>query len=117
LVEWRKEKQKTGKEGIQMTKPILEQGKSYVEKMLHENHLCHLNVTIRGNNIVVYSEHEKQKENRCRFTQVQASSYIMNMSNHKGKWETTPFEGSLEELLQMVIEQFPWVLTDYAMDR
>ena len=99
-----------------MTKPILEQGKSYVEKILHENQLGHLKVTIRGSNIVVYSEHEKHKENRCRFTPVQADSYIMNMSNHKGKWEPTPFEDSLEELMQMIIEQFPWVLTDYAMD-
>ena len=97
-----------------MIKYLLEQDKLYVENKLQENHLTHLSVTVRRNNIVVYSEYEKQKENRCRFTQVRTNSYTMDMANHRGKWEATPFEGSLEELLQMVIEQFPWVLTDYA---
>ena len=101
--------------GFQMTKYLLEQDKLHVEKRLHENHLNHLNVAIRGKNIVIYSEYEKQKENRCRFTQMRTNSYIMNMANHKGKWESTPFEGSLDEVLQMVLEQFPWVLTDYAI--
>jgi len=99
-----------------MTKHVLEQDKSYVEKRLQENQLTHLHVTIRGNNIVVYSEYEKHKENRCRFTQIQTGLYIMNMADHRGKWELTPFEGLLNELLQMLIEQFPWVLTDYASD-
>ena len=101
--------------GFEMTKHLLERDKLYVEKILQENQMDHLLVTVRGTNIVVYSEYEKQKENRCRFTQARANSYIMNMANHSGKWEATPFEGSLEELLQMVIEQFPWVLTDYAV--
>jgi hypothetical protein len=98
-----------------VTKYLFEQAKLQVEKRLEENELNHLHVAVRGNNIVVYSEHEKQKENRCRFTQVGSNSYILNMASPRsGKWEPTPFEGTLEELLQMVIEQFPWVLTDYA---
>jgi hypothetical protein len=101
-----------------MAKQNLEQEKIYVEQKLSEKNLTYLNVTIRGNNIVIYSEYEKEKEkeNRCRFTKVGSRSYIMNMANRTGKWETTPFEGSLPEMVEMVIEQFPWVLIDYSIE-
>ena len=35
------------------------------------------------------------------------------MANYSGRWEATPFEGSLDELVEMVFEQFPWTLTNY----
>jgi hypothetical protein len=38
------------------------------------------------------------------------------MAGYSGRWEPTPFEGRLEELLEMVIEQFPWTLTNYDED-
>jgi len=99
-----------------MTKQNLEQEKIYVEKKLGENSLTHLHVAIRGSSIVIYSEYEKEKENRCRFTKIRRGLYIMNMANHSGKWEPVPFEGDLPELVNMVIEQFPWILTDYSTD-
>ena len=103
------------KKGEKMSQYNLELGKSYVEKELASKELKHLKVTIRGKNIVIYSEYEKEKENRCRFTQINPRLYIMNMADHTGKWESTPFEDGLEELLKMVMEQFPWVLADYEM--
>ena len=95
----------------------LDREKLYVENKLHEKKLNHLKVTKRGVNIVIYSEDDDGgKENRCRFTYIKSRLFIMNMANHSGKWEPTPFEGTLEELLGMVIEQFPWTLTDYAQN-
>ena len=94
----------------------LELEKIFVEDKLQEKELYHLKVAKRGVNIVVYSEDEIGKNNRCRFTYIKSGLFILNMANHSGKWEPTPFEGSLEELLEMVIEQFPWTLTDYAQD-
>jgi hypothetical protein len=35
------------------------------------------------------------------------------VANHNGKWETTPFEGAIDELLDIVINQFGWVLCNY----
>jgi len=88
-----------------------------VENKLQEKGLKHLKVAKRGVNIVIYSEDEDGgKENRCRLTYVKPRKYILNMANHTGKWEPTPFEGTLDELLEMVIEQFPWTLTDYNQD-
>jgi len=93
-----------------------EQEKAYIEGKLHEKDLKHLKVTKRGDSLVVYSEDSNGKENRCRFTYKKRGIYNLSMSNHTGRWEATPFEESLEELLEMVIEQFPWTLIDYEQD-
>jgi len=34
------------------------------------------------------------------------------MADRAGRWERTPFQGSLKELLALVVETFPWVLAD-----
>ena len=97
--------------------PLLDLAKYEVENKLREKGLNHLKVAKRGVNIVIYSDDEDGgKDNRCRFTFVKARLYVLNMANHAGKWEPTPFEGTLDELLEMVIEQFPWTLTDYYQD-
>jgi len=99
-----------------MSTVSLETEKFFIESKLKEKELNHLKVAKRGVNIVVYSEDKNNKENRCRFTFIEPGSFILNMANHSGKWEPTPFEGSLDELLEMVIEQFPWTLTNYDQD-
>ena len=100
-----------------MAAKSLEVEKQLIESKLQERSLSHLNVTKRGTNIVIYSEDsDGGKENRCRFTYIKPGLFILNMANHTGRWEPTPFEGTLEELLEMVIEQFPWTLTNYDQD-
>lgn len=78
-----------------------------VENQLHDAGLNHLKTGVRGKSIVVYSESDGNKENRCRFTQISGQIFVLGMADHNGKWETTPFEGKLDELLDMVKSQFP----------
>ena len=99
-----------------MTTALLEKEITYIENTLQENELTHLKVSKRGDNIVIYSEGVNGKENRCRFINKKRGMFNLNMANHTGRWEPTPFEGSLEELLEMVIGQFPWTLTNYEQD-
>lgn len=84
--------------------------------LLEQKGLHYLKVCIRGANIVIYSENNGIKENRIRFTYTKAGIYILGMADHNGKWEQTPFEGTAEELLDMVLNQFQWVLCNYDMD-
>lgn len=92
---------------------IQESNKDKIKSRLKETGLNHLNVGVRGRNIVIYSEHDGEKENRCRFTDISRGMYELGMADHNGKWEPTPFEGTIEELLEMVLTQFEWVLCDY----
>jgi hypothetical protein len=32
------------------------------------------------------------------------------MADHRGRWEPTPFRGSLDELVTLVADSFPWTL-------
>jgi hypothetical protein len=105
----------TGEKNIAATFPDLD--KQYVEDTLQKKGLTHLKVSRRGASIAVYSDDEDGgKDKRCRFTYVKTGLYILNMANSSGKWEPTPFEGTLREMLDMIIEQFPWTLTDYYQD-
>ena len=84
-----------------------------IENGLHDAGLNHLKVTTRGENIVIFSEYNGKKENRCRFTHMSERKYLLGIADHNGRWETTPFEGTIDELLEMVINQFGWVLYNY----
>ena len=33
------------------------------------------------------------------------------MADPNGRWEETPFTGTLEELLDLVVESFPWMIS------
>ena len=86
---------------------------SKLTKMLIAHGLSHLKVGARGNSIYIFSEFEGKKENRCRLSQISKNNYKLSMANHNGKWENTPFNGNSEELLDMIMSDFEWVLSDY----
>ena len=86
----------------------------WLEKKLVELNLNHLKCTKRGESISVFSKGEMRRENRCRFNRIERDRYTLDMANHSGKWEATPFGGTIQELVGIVAETFPWTLEDYA---
>lgn len=92
---------------------MLERDRDKIKRKLNQIDLKHLNVGVRGKNIVIYSEYDGNRENRCRFTNISTGIYELGMADHNGKWEPTPFEGKIDELLEMVLTEFEWVLHDY----
>ena len=81
--------------------------------LLHEKGLTHLKVTTRALNIVIYSEHGNEKENRCRFVKMQGNTYNLHMADHRGKWEPTPYTGTIDELVELTTTQFGWALMEF----
>lgn len=82
-------------------------------EQIHKKDLTHLNSMSRGDHIIIYSQHEEEREYRCRFTYQGDHSFSFSMYNHNGQWESTPLTGTLEELLEIVDEEFNWVLESY----
>jgi hypothetical protein len=37
--------------------------------------------------------------------------WCLDMANHHGRWERTPFRDQIDDLVLMVLERFPWTLT------
>lgn len=96
-----------------MANPLMESAQETIEDELQKNKLTHLKVRIHGSHLVIYSEDEGEKVNRARLTVLQAGTYQLSMSNHRGRWEATPYTGSLSEMLSVLTRQFPFMLAEW----
>ncbi len=82
-------------------------------QLLKEQGVEHLYIQARGDHLVLYSLEDEEKINRVRFTRLSVNKYQLSMADHKGRWEKTPFTGTIPELVDMLIEQFSFVLAEY----
>ena len=83
----------------------------WVQGFLDKPKWKHLQCNKRGNSIAVFSMDEYGRWNRCRFTLIGRGQYALDFSNRNGKWDPTFFEGTVQELMEMIAEKFPWILT------
>lgn len=87
--------------------------KSQVEQMesILQGHkeLSHLKVRSLGDLLILDSMPFGERYSHTRFRRLSRNIFRLEMPS-KSKWETTPFEGPLEDLLLLVIETFPWTL-------
>ncbi len=81
---------------------------------LHDNKYLHLNVRVWGKHIIVYSKDPGGgQDNRARLSHLSSDIYKLSISNHMDKWEDTYITGTLNEMQQLLTEQFCFVLDDY----
>ena len=92
---------------------FLESDQSDIETELSKKGFIHLRVRIHGKNLVIYSEEEGEKINRARLTRINSQTYQIGMADHRGKWDHTPFSGTLSEMLTMLTEQFSFALVKW----
>lgn len=84
-----------------------------VDRELKSKGYNYLKTVARGSNIIIYTEENGEKVNRFRLTKIKADTFLLGMADSRGRWEPTPYEGSIKELISMIIEQFPWVLVKW----
>jgi len=82
-------------------------------QLLKEQGIDHLYIQARGDHLVLYSLEDEEKVNRVRFTRLSSNKYQLSMADHRGRWEKTPFTGTIPELVEMLIEQFSFMLAEY----
>lgn len=85
-----------------------------LKELLAAEGLAHLRVRPYGRHLVIYSEEDGERVNRVRFTRVGRGHYELQMADHRGRWEPTPFEGRLGELFQTLTQQFRFLLADFS---
>lgn len=98
---------------LRMSENALKYKCSTVESELKSKGYNYLRVLARGDHIVVYTEEMGEKVNRCRFTYLKGEKYMLGMADHRGRWEYTPYEGTIPELILILTEQFPFVLAEW----
>jgi len=82
-------------------------------QLLKEQGINHLYIQARGDHLMLYTLEDEEKINHVRFTRLSVNKYQLSMANHRGRWEKTPYTGTIPELVELLIEQFSFMLAEY----
>jgi hypothetical protein len=81
-----------------------------VQRLLHAGDLNHLRARKYGAAVIVESGPKDDAIKHIRLTRQGAQVWNLDIADHRGRWESTPFRASLDELVAAVADTFPWVL-------
>jgi hypothetical protein len=81
-----------------------------VEHILHARDFGHLRARKYGATVIVESGPADDAYKHLRLTGDGVHVWLLHMADHRGRWEPTPFRGSLDELVTLVADTFPWTL-------
>jgi hypothetical protein len=86
-----------------------------VEAILHRfPELAHLRVRRRAAVVTLESGDPDRPISHARLRRQTAKLWQLEMANHMGRWQPTPFCGSRDELVEVVIGNFGWTLAERA---
>ena len=74
----------------------------------------HLRVRARGAVLTVESGPTDDTVPHVRFRRDTVHSWLIEMPRRNGRWERTPFRGELDDLIDLVVANFPWLLADLS---
>lgn len=70
----------------------------------------HLRARRRGDAIIIESGPKSDVSTHVRLRRISAQRWSLDISDHLGRWEPTPYEAALEPLLKQIATEFAWVL-------
>jgi len=83
---------------------------SQLTKLLDAHELTNgMYVRVHGDNLIlgrrepVGKRSELAEDDRVRLTRLDTSSYGLSVKRHTGRWEKTPFSGSMQEMVEAVL--------------
>lgn len=85
---------------------------SQVERLLHQRGALHLRARCYGATVLVESGSAKPPDRHFRLRRDTVHLWHLDMAGRGGRWEPTTFRGLLDQLVSMVVENFPWTLTE-----
>ena len=84
------------------------------EAFLRERGLDHLRVRKRGDTLTLLSGPDDDPVPHARLRKVSRQWWRLEMPTHTGRWDNTGLRAPRTEVLQTLVEQFPWTLTPIA---
>ena len=85
-----------------------------VESLLHQRGATHLRARKYGAAVIVESGPLAGPIKHFRLRRDTVHLWNLDMANHRGQWERTPFRALLDELVQTVLDDFPWTIAPVA---
>ena len=70
----------------------------------------HLRVTKRGDSLSILSGEPGDTLKRARLTNLGANHWGLSLPTHTGRWEPTPFTGTMDELIETLVNDFGFYL-------
>ena len=95
-----------------METTVLETYREQVERKLHEKDFPYLNVLKQDIHLIIYSEQKGKKAYRVRFTWIGQDTFELELELGR-RWQSTFFTGTVSELMEILIEQFPFALVEW----
>jgi hypothetical protein len=81
-----------------------------VQTALHAAGATHLRARTYGATVIVESGRTADPLKHFRLRRDSVHLWCLDMANHRGQWERTPFRDNSKALVTMVLKQFPWTL-------
>lgn len=81
-----------------------------LESFLQQQGLKHLRVRRRGDLLTIVSGPEDDPIQHARLRRVTVQYWRLEMSARPKLWEPTPFRGLRDEVQQLLVDSFPWML-------
>jgi hypothetical protein len=72
--------------------------------VLQQRGLAHLRVVKRGKALTIVSGPESDPDPEVRLTHIPPRSWRLDLRHHSGRWDQTPFVGSLGEMVEMAAD-------------
>ncbi len=85
-----------------------------IEDYLHEQGFTHLRAKKRGSVVTITSGPDGDPVKHFRVRRDTVHLWLLDMADHRGRWDRTPYREGLKALLQRIVDSFPWVLSSVS---
>lgn len=79
--------------------------------------LAHLRVRSHGETLVVESGPADDPVRHARLRRQTVHLWTLDVADHRGRWQPTPFRETLHSIVELLLSQFGWVLENPLGDR
>ena len=104
-----------------MKNPRREAARARLEELLSSHSLTQgMYVRTWGDHLIIGRQEpfgpggEKEADDRLRLTALNHSSFGLSVRRHTGRWEQTPFTGTLDELVDVIRSMMQHIVAPYA---
>lgn len=76
----------------------------------------HVRTRRHGSNVIVESGPARDPLRHIRLRRDTVHLWCLEVADHRGRWERTPVRGLLDDVVAIVVRDFPWTLTPDGTD-
>jgi hypothetical protein len=93
----------------------MQQALASLEEKLASNTLTRgMDVRVHGDHLILGRPTDEQgRDDRVRLTRINASTWGLSVKRHTGRWERTPFSGSMQEMVEVIWSLMQHLVASY----